>query len=326
MPPLSFGQLFGLGVATNAANTIMSIPTGLIDQAFYRRNLNLQTQAQKELIDYQNQYNTPSAQMQRLSEAGMNPHLVYGSQAPAGVSGNASAPSGHSPEGWNTADIARSILQMQEMKQSESTINLQNANAEKARADARFTNSQADRYNELVNVQIAEANKRIDEIASKINLNNSSIQLQTAQKNLAVADEAYRRGEIGLQEYRKSQIVAQTALFMSQEALNRTHDYYADIEGQLSVLELEYSKLYYDAEGGMKKLADEDRKVAQKRLEYEAGKIAASIGIESSETVKWIDWIVSELGKLLGGAGMAALGGSSVVRNMPGKRNKIGFN
>lgn len=35
----------------------------------------------------QNQYNSPQAQMQRLSEAGLNPNLVYGASAPGNSSG-----------------------------------------------------------------------------------------------------------------------------------------------------------------------------------------------------------------------------------------------
>ena len=208
MPAMSLGALFGLGVGMNAVNQIMSIPTGLISQAFYRRNLQLQTQAQKELIDYQNEYNSPSAQMQRLAEAGLNPNLVYGSASPAGQSGNASAPAGHSPSGWNTSDIAGAMLQMAQMKQAQSTINLQDSAAEKNRAEARFTSMKADRYNELIDQQLQEAQQRINESASRIGLNESSVQLQTAQKMLAVADEAYRRGEIGLQQFRKQQLIA----------------------------------------------------------------------------------------------------------------------
>ena len=111
---------FGQGVATSAANlglnAIGSVVNGLVNNLFYRRNLDLQTQKQKELIDYQNEYNTPSAQMSRLLEAGLNPNLVYGSQAPAGISGNASAPSGHAPDSYNTADVGLAMLQAREMQ------------------------------------------------------------------------------------------------------------------------------------------------------------------------------------------------------------------
>lgn len=314
MPPLSFGQMFGLGIGLNAANQVLSIPSGLISQAFYKRNLGLQAQTQKELIDYQNEYNTPSAQMARLAEAGLNPNLVYGSQAPAGVSGNASAPSGHSPEGWNTTDIARGLLQLQEMKQSESAINLQESQAEKNRADARFTNMQADRYDELVNLQIDEANQRMQESASRIGLNESTSQLQAAQKLLAIADEAYRRGEIGLQQYRKQQIIAQTALYTSQKDLTDTENYYRDVEGQLAVLELKYQQYFYGDDDQMRQMSEAERKTLMSKFEYDAQKIAATLGIEGNKATQWISWITSELGKILGGTGMAAFGAGMVRR------------
>lgn len=42
----------------------------------------------KEMMEYQNQYNDPSAQMRRLSSAGLNPNMVYGS----GSAANQAAP------------------------------------------------------------------------------------------------------------------------------------------------------------------------------------------------------------------------------------------
>lgn len=310
MPPLSLGQLFGLGIASSAAGQLMSIPTGLISQAFYKKNLERQVSAQKELIDYQNEYNSPSAQMERLAEAGLNPNLVYGSAAPAGTSGNASAPAGHSPS-YDTLDVSQAMLAMQQMKQVNSTMNLQDANAEKARAEARFTNQQADRYNELVDTQIFEAGYRMDHLASQIGLNESSIQLQEAQKALAIADEQYRRGEIGLQTYRKQEIIAQTALYTSQKHLVDTQNYYADVEGQISLLELQYQKYFYNVEGGdfstMKEMSENERNAALNKFKIDAEKAAARLGIEGSKASQWIDWVTTQIGKMLGGAPAAAI-------------------
>lgn len=316
---------FGQGVATSAANlginAIGSVVSGLIDNAFYRRNLRLQTDAQKELIDYQNEYNSPSAQMQRLLSAGLNPHLVYGSSAPAGQSGNAAAPAGHAPDSYNSADVARAMLQMREMQQVESSINLQNASAEKARAEARYTNGMADRYNELIDVQINEANERIRKIGSEFRLNESSIQLQTAQRLLYNAEEAYRRSEIDLQTFRKQQIIAQTALFSAQKDLTRTNDYYAEVSGQMDILELEYRKLFYGEDGG-KSLAANERQALENKFRLDLAKAAAVIGIEGNKVTQWIDWIMSQAGKIFGGAGTAAVGTTIANRPKPIPRVK----
>lgn len=70
---------------------------GLLGSAFgigsgrrqYRRNKKLmkyEHSLNKKMFDYQNAYNTPSMQMQRLKDAGLNPALMYGQ----GTTGNAS--------------------------------------------------------------------------------------------------------------------------------------------------------------------------------------------------------------------------------------------
>lgn len=114
--PEDFGSAFGLSVADSAIRVGTSALGSLISNAFYERNLRLQVNAQKELFDYQNAYNSPSAQMERLKAAGLNPNLIYGSQSPAGNSGNVpSAPGGAMPSGsFNTGDVAAIMLQLAE--------------------------------------------------------------------------------------------------------------------------------------------------------------------------------------------------------------------
>ena len=46
---------------------------------YQQKAMQLQDEYNRQLWDYQNAYNTPQAQMQRLQEAGLNPRLVYGS-------------------------------------------------------------------------------------------------------------------------------------------------------------------------------------------------------------------------------------------------------
>lgn len=47
-------------------------------QRFEREQADLQWQRAIEQRDYMNQYNSPSMQMKRFKEAGLNPHLIYG--------------------------------------------------------------------------------------------------------------------------------------------------------------------------------------------------------------------------------------------------------
>lgn len=65
----------------NAANLKLAQYQNSWNEQMYERNL----QDQKQLWNMQNEYNTPSAQMQRYSDAGLNPNLIYGQ----GSSGNA---------------------------------------------------------------------------------------------------------------------------------------------------------------------------------------------------------------------------------------------
>lgn len=301
-----FGAAFGqsqLGQFSDFIWNMLGKSVGGIIDNFWFGDYNRQRQieAAKSLIDYQNKYNSPTEQMQRLSAAGLNPNLVYGSAAPAGTSGNATAPATSSPSAYGTADTSLAMLQARQMQQLDAEKEVLSSQAEKNRADARFTNQQADRYNELIDVQINEANKRIEEAGSRIGLNASTEQLQAAQKSLAIAEEAYRRGEIGLQAFRKAEIVAQTNLYRSEEALNRTRDYYMDIEGQISVLELEYKKLFFKGEN-MKELSEAEYQSALKQFKLEAERAAATIGIEGDKAAQWTKWIFDRIGTLFGGA------------------------
>ena len=229
MPPFDLKTSAAMSALDAGFNLVGSTVNGLMSNLFYKRNLNLQKEAQKELIDYQNAYNTPSAQMQRLAEAGLNPHLVYGSQAPAGISGNAPAPSGALPSGgFNTSDVTANMLRLQQMKGVESQIDLNDSIARKNNAEATYTEMMAGRYNELTDVQIREANQRMEESASRMDLNKSTIQWQTADKALKLADEAFRRGEIGLQQYRKQLLIAQSNLYRTQASLNKANESYVN--------------------------------------------------------------------------------------------------
>lgn len=291
-----FGDGVSAGYSMTHADELIS---GLINSAWnnwtYNRNTRTAVGAAKELLDY----NSPSYQMQRLSEAGLNPNLVYGSGSTAQASTvPISAPGG---SGYTTNDVVSKILQVKQMQQMDSAINLQSAEAEKNRAEARFTMQQSDRYNEIIDTQIREANQRLSESVSRYDLNYSSVAYQTAKMNLSIAEEAYRRGEIGLQAFKKAEIIAQTNLFRSEEALNRTKDYYTDIEGQMSVLELEYKKLFFEGDR-MKKLSEADYEAAMKKFEFEAKKAGATIGIEGNKAAQWSKWVFDRIGTLLGGA------------------------
>lgn len=72
--------------ATSVGSLVGSIGSGR--KAYHRSKklMDKQFAMDKSMYDYQNQYNLPSAQMERLKKAGLNPALMYGQ----GTTGNAS--------------------------------------------------------------------------------------------------------------------------------------------------------------------------------------------------------------------------------------------
>lgn len=71
--------------ATSVGSLVGSIGSGR--KAYHRSKklMDKQFAMDKSMYDYQNQYNLPSAQMERLKKAGLNPALMYGQ----GTTGNA---------------------------------------------------------------------------------------------------------------------------------------------------------------------------------------------------------------------------------------------
>lgn len=92
-------------------------PTGVFgtwskqDQALFNTSMaEAQWIAELSLIDYQNEYNSPVAQAQRMREAGLNPDLLGVEQG--GTSADGSAPGAVAPEGSNPMDVAGNIFSL----------------------------------------------------------------------------------------------------------------------------------------------------------------------------------------------------------------------
>lgn len=79
------GSVFGGPVGSAIGS---SIGSSLSDDYVYRRQL----KDQYRLIDYQNEYNNPVQQMQRLKQAGLNPNLIYNNGSAVVTSASGSIP------------------------------------------------------------------------------------------------------------------------------------------------------------------------------------------------------------------------------------------
>lgn len=69
------------GMAGAAIGGLFDIATASLNNKYAVQQMEMQNQMNIDQWNRENQYNSPTAQMQRLSAAGLNPNLVYGSGA-----------------------------------------------------------------------------------------------------------------------------------------------------------------------------------------------------------------------------------------------------
>ena len=211
MPAASFAALMGQSLGMNAASSAgSSAGAGLADALFggisARRNwkykqkeMALQQQYaleqmtksaefqlahDKQMFDYQNAYNDPSAVLQRNLDAGLNPAAVLG-QSGVGVSAtiptsSGGAPSGHGPvatgSGGGLAALAGN-------PSAYADIQLKNAQEERERSAADLNDAEADWYKSqtldkdlrerLMKAQAGLAEAGITESSSRAQLNTA---------------------------------------------------------------------------------------------------------------------------------------------------------
>ena len=112
---------------------IGSLGASLLGNSGAKRRQELANKQNIEFWNMQNAYNTPKAQMGRLSDAGLNPNLIYGSNANTGTAG-AIAPSKASPYNIKNPVPLQAMLLGSQIKNMD-------ANTVKTLADAKQTES-----------------------------------------------------------------------------------------------------------------------------------------------------------------------------------------
>ncbi len=100
----------------------------------------------KEMWDLQNQYNIPKAQMQRLKDAGINPHMAYAKGTPQNVSGagptyNQETTDQTLPTAINPLDM---LGQYQSVKQQNASIDLTQRQVETQEKETKLKEIQGD--------------------------------------------------------------------------------------------------------------------------------------------------------------------------------------
>ena len=292
MPPGSFVQMMGQSLGMNAASSAgSSAGSGIADALFggisARRNwkykqkeMALQQQYaleqmsksaeyqlahDKQMFDYQNAYNDPSAVLERNLGAGLNPAAVLG-QSGVGVSAtiptsSGGAPSGHAPVATGSVG---GLAALAGNPSAYADIQLKDAQQERERSAAALNDAEADWYKSqtldkslrerLMKAQAGLAEAGITESSSRASLNAAitlsysidnelkdaafGYNFEMIKANLGKAKEEYyqlktRTGYIDDQIEAELQLLTARAIYLkssasNQEQLSRVNELTAD--------------------------------------------------------------------------------------------------
>lgn len=292
MPPASFAALMGQSLGMNAASSAgASSGSGIADALFggisarrnwkyKRKEMALQQQYaleqmsksaeyqlahDKQMFDYQNTYNDPSAVLERNLAAGLNPAAVLG-QSGVGVSAtiptsSGGAPSGHGPVASGSVG---GLAALAGNPSAYADIQLKDAQQERERSAASLNDAEADWYKSqtldkslrerLMKAQAGLAEAGITESSSRASLNTAialsysidnelkdaafGYNFEMIKANLGKAKEEYyqlktRTGYVDDQIEAELQLLTARAIYLkssasNQEQLSRVNELTAD--------------------------------------------------------------------------------------------------
>lgn len=166
-------------LASSGINAAGSVASGLLQQAFYKKNLKAQTQAQKDLMDYQNNINQSnlvkeqSLRKQSLREAGLSTASIDGSSAGLVGQSMPSSPSSFAPsfDFSSLGSVGASAMLMA-------------SQARKNIADARGQEINNNYQDEMLQKTISQLDENIGYIRSQKDLNDTT-------RDRAIADLEY---------------------------------------------------------------------------------------------------------------------------------------
>lgn len=192
---LSSGIGFLGNLGGSVAGGLFSANQAKKNRAFQERMYNKQYQDSIDFWKMQNEYNLPSAQLQRLQDANLNPLLMYGE---GGISGNIasqspdlpSAPHGAqaSPGSFNTSiDLPNLALAQQQMNESKSREYLNYKEAENKEADTGLKGLQGEQLKIETNFNKDSYELRLDTLKAEKDLKDSLFYLNYRQ-----ADKLYK--------------------------------------------------------------------------------------------------------------------------------------
>lgn len=142
-----------------------------------RRMMQAQMDAQLQLLDKQNTYNTPSAQMNRLANAGLNPHLMYGQGSPGNQPTPGSAPSAQVMDYLSVGnsvrnDITQTLPLINQTRLANAQVDAQNASTAHKYAQTEVSRLQA---------QVIAKNPLLDDAGFKATIDSLTAAAQLKQ-------------------------------------------------------------------------------------------------------------------------------------------------
>ena len=193
------------GMAGAAIGGLFDIATSALNNKYQQQQMQLQNQLNIDQWNRENQYNSPTAQMQRLSAAGLNPNLVYGNGATtlSASSPKLEAAQKKAPDLGQYAVMAvNAMLKQKELdireKEVDSKVNLNasQANWNKVRSD-------------LDDLKLA-----LEEVTFNNSVAKSDLTLQKLRETIDNLNASTRNYEsmIGLNAYRAENLESQTKL------------------------------------------------------------------------------------------------------------------
>lgn len=253
------------GTAISAAGNLLGSLLGFgSQQRTNKANLKLaeyQYSKALEMWNRQNEYNLPKNQMSRLTDAGLNPNLVYGNGTVQGLT-SAPAPQYHAPTlqaytNFGSLGAEQAVTTYMQLKQSDASVNKTNAETQKILKELplvdlertlkeldiakrgivnSISEKERDHWEEQYRMTLAEMQSRIDRNRSDIAKNQSEIPVNVAREKNINEDTNLTKAKIKTEEKKPALLEAQTVTEQTKPALMKSQmaENYANVKKTLS--------------------------------------------------------------------------------------------
>lgn len=333
-----FGSLIGSknNSDTNASNVAMTQETNAMQKAMFDKQLAFNL----DMWNKNNEYNTPSQQVQRLKAAGLNPYLYMQGQGGTGLSSspaagaqppNLSAPqvssfdpsSSFSAAGNMIADASMKRAQVENLREDtkQKAIDNLTRNAENlSRIDKLASDTHTNRaYSDLLAVAHELKRATFDSVVYQSELQNRSLEEQnelTYQTRLGIELDNILKDMRN--HYYPQQISAELAHVWSQVKLNRAQTALSYAEQKKLAAETVESVLRANKMRIENKYVDRLSSAMVRSAELQADALDIDTPDPESAAGKyrtfineWIDPATTTIGKVFGGSGSVSLSRSN---------------